>query len=95
MRSSITMRGMAKARKERDEDLILFREMFKREKEIRNVSLLDPVSSEFESSQGDTISVILLNQITEPNIELRHKQVVLYLDYTILKLSFHYVYYQL
>jgi len=44
----------AKARKERDEDLLLlFREMFKREKERNVASLLDPVSSEFESSQGE------------------------------------------
>lgn len=33
--------------KERDEDLILFREMHKREKD-RIVSLLQPVSDEFE-----------------------------------------------
>ena len=47
----------AKARKERDEDLLLFREMFKREKERNVASLLDPVSSEFESSQGEYIKL--------------------------------------
>ncbi|KAJ0969356.1 hypothetical protein J5N97_022233 [Dioscorea zingiberensis] len=40
------------ARRDRDEDLILFKEMFKHEKE-RNVSLLQPVSDEFEPNQGN------------------------------------------
>lgn len=50
------------SRKEKDEDLLLFREMFKREKE-RTMSLLQPVSDEFEPGHGE-ISLdikILLN----------------------------------
>ncbi|KAK1266204.1 hypothetical protein QJS04_geneDACA015585 [Acorus gramineus] len=39
------------ARKDRDEDLILFREMRKREKE-RNTSLLHPVSDDFDPSNA-------------------------------------------
>nr|XP_010927925.1 uncharacterized protein LOC105049853 [Elaeis guineensis] len=40
------------SRKEQDEDLLLFREMFKREKE-RTMSLLQPVSDEFEPGHGN------------------------------------------
>lgn len=42
----------ASGRRDRDEDLLLFKEMFKRERE-RTVSLLQPVSDEFEPSQGE------------------------------------------
>ncbi|KAJ0972218.1 hypothetical protein J5N97_020177 [Dioscorea zingiberensis] len=40
------------SRRDRDEDLLLFKEMFKRERE-RTVSLLQPVSDEFEPTQGN------------------------------------------
>ncbi|KAF8393715.1 hypothetical protein HHK36_019913 [Tetracentron sinense] len=40
------------ARKDRDEDLLLFREMHKRDKE-RIISLLQPVSDEFEPNAGN------------------------------------------
>ncbi|KAK9291500.1 hypothetical protein L1049_019448 [Liquidambar formosana] len=43
-------------RKDRDEDLLLFREMHKREKE-RIVSLLQPVSDEFEPNGGNYASL--------------------------------------
>lgn len=41
-------------RKDRDEDLLLFKELHKREKD-RLVSLLQPVSDEFEPSSGTLI----------------------------------------
>lgn len=47
--------------KERDEDLLLFRDMHKSEKD-RNVSLLQPVSDEFEPT--GTIYIYIYYNIT-------------------------------
>ncbi|ONK68442.1 uncharacterized protein A4U43_C05F11570 [Asparagus officinalis] len=61
-----TAAGKPKAyRKERDEDLLLFHEMFTRGKE-RNASLLDPVSSEFESSRGSFPFYKLSSEVKGP-----------------------------
>lgn len=50
---------------ERDEDLLLFRELHKRDKD-RIASLLQPVSAEFEPNGGTHLSI--LYQASLPNL---------------------------